>query len=242
MADTGGIAPLYLGHNLDLSKYSNISRRDRFIQQEDGVIIRAQVVVQESATDELQITEHPVQQGSVIADHAVKRPAEVRVRMGWSAAYLAEREGDSDVAFIYDRILRLQASRIPFIIYTGKRAYENMLVASIQVNTDQALEYTFMADISFREIIMVATSLLGTGRFSGEMVSRPDKNAVTVENGPVQTKDAKLAPGQWQDGIGKPAKEGEAPLPEPPTLLSDTRFILPENYEPLTAFAFRRLR
>lgn len=46
--------------------------------------IVAQVVIEERHHDELQITEHPVEQGASIADHAFKMPAEVVIRCGWS--------------------------------------------------------------------------------------------------------------------------------------------------------------
>lgn len=46
--------------------------------------LTAQVTISEAHTDELEITEHPVEQGAVIADHAFKRPAEVTIVCGWS--------------------------------------------------------------------------------------------------------------------------------------------------------------
>lgn len=46
--------------------------------------ITAQAVVEEHHHDELEITEHPVEQGAAIADHAFKRPAELIIRCLWS--------------------------------------------------------------------------------------------------------------------------------------------------------------
>jgi len=236
--------PLFLtwDQSLDLSAYSQFDKTyevDRYIDEGDGYSIRAQVVVEESGTDELQITEHPVQQGAVIADHAVKRPAEVRMRMGWSAAYLAERGADGDVQGIYERILRLQASRKPFTIYTGKRIYENMLVSSLQVNTDQRLEYTFMADIAFREVLLVGTSVLmgGNWLYSGYQLARPDKNAFTVQSGQVQPTDAKVSDGQWTKAIPPNTNDPAlgAPPPGSPTIL------VPNDIQEYIPFAFRRL-
>lgn len=48
-----------------------------------GIFI-PQVVFEENHYDELEITEHPIEQGAVIADHAYKRPAEVTIHCGWS--------------------------------------------------------------------------------------------------------------------------------------------------------------
>lgn len=46
--------------------------------------IIAQATIEENHHDELEITEHPVEQGAAISDHAFKRPAEVIIKMGWS--------------------------------------------------------------------------------------------------------------------------------------------------------------
>lgn len=46
--------------------------------------IVAQATFEERHSDELEITEHPVQQGAMISDHAFKRPSEVVLHMGWS--------------------------------------------------------------------------------------------------------------------------------------------------------------
>lgn len=53
----------------------------------DGTIwdeMIADATIEEIHTDELEITEHPVEQGAAIADHAFKHPAEVVLNMAWS--------------------------------------------------------------------------------------------------------------------------------------------------------------
>lgn len=46
--------------------------------------IIAQAVVEEEHRDELEVTDHPLQKGASITDHAFKRPAEVTLKMFWS--------------------------------------------------------------------------------------------------------------------------------------------------------------
>ena len=46
--------------------------------------IEAQATFEERHIDELEVTDHPVQQGAMISDHAFKRPAEVTLHLGWS--------------------------------------------------------------------------------------------------------------------------------------------------------------
>lgn len=48
-----------------------------------GPII-AQVTIQEVHQDTLEITDHPVEMGAVISDHAFKRPAELTITCAWS--------------------------------------------------------------------------------------------------------------------------------------------------------------
>lgn len=43
-----------------------------------------QVTIEEVHSDEMEITEHPVEQGAAIADHAFARPAEVIITAAWS--------------------------------------------------------------------------------------------------------------------------------------------------------------
>jgi len=43
-----------------------------------------QVTIEEVHSDEMEITDHPVEQGSVISDHAFAQPSEVIITMGWS--------------------------------------------------------------------------------------------------------------------------------------------------------------
>lgn len=46
--------------------------------------LTAQVTVSETHSDELEITQHPVEQGAAISDHAFKRPAELTIVCAWS--------------------------------------------------------------------------------------------------------------------------------------------------------------
>lgn len=48
--------------------------------------ITVQVAIEEVYNDKLAITEHPVEQGAQIADHAFKRQPDLSMRCGWSNA------------------------------------------------------------------------------------------------------------------------------------------------------------
>lgn len=49
-----------------------------------GSLFVPDATIEEVHSDDLEITDHPVEQGTVISDHAFKRPSELIVTAGWS--------------------------------------------------------------------------------------------------------------------------------------------------------------
>ena len=138
-----------------------------------GTII-PNVVVEEVHTDTLTITDHPVEQGAPITDHAFKNPAELSMRIGWSSSSVALDAVVSSVVDsvkagklttpkiktvrdIYEDLLKLQASRKPFDVSTGKRLYKDMLIKSISTTTDASSENSLVVSVVLRQIIIVQT-------------------------------------------------------------------------------------
>jgi len=78
------IAGLQLGLNAIIIKPN---RRFFNIKNPDGSTlqsIKAQATIREIHNDELEVTEHPVEVGAMISDHAFKRPAELVLEIAWS--------------------------------------------------------------------------------------------------------------------------------------------------------------
>lgn len=130
-----------------------------------GLII-PDVVVSEKHQDALEITEHPVEIGAPVSDHSYKRPAEVTMEIGFSGSGSLLDFADSSAIGIslganpkeiYQQILDLQASRIPFDVTTGKRQYSNMLIRAIDVTTDRTSENVLMCVLTLREVIISQT-------------------------------------------------------------------------------------
>lgn len=179
-----------------------------------GLPIIAQVTIEERHRDELQITEHPVEQGAEIADHAFKRPAEVIIRCGWSnsfspslqnpASFLAAAAGvisavgsllsgnaPDQIRAIYLDLLALQQSRTPFDVITGKRQYSDMLLKALDVTTDKASENTLFVTMSLKQIVIVSTdvfSAVGLGASSNQF--SPGKTGQTINAGAQQLQPA----------------------------------------------------
>lgn len=106
------------------------------------------VTISEDATDTIKITQHPVQQGAMISDHAYKEPSKVRLR-------LIVGSGTNTLAQIYAYLLLWQSTRVPIKVITGKRQYDNMLIATLDQTTDKFTENILSVTLSFEEIILV---------------------------------------------------------------------------------------
>ena len=111
--------------------------------------IEATVTIEEAGTDELEVTQHPVQRGADITDHAYVKPADLNLRV-----MFAETE-DQSLEDIYQDLLDLQALREPFEIVTGKRIYSDMLFKTIAVTTDKMTEQVLAVQCSFKQVILV---------------------------------------------------------------------------------------
>ena len=170
------------------------------------------VVIEETHRDSLIITQHPVEKGAAITDHAFLRPAEVEMRCGFSNA----SHGDEGYArAVYDGLRRLQASRQPFSVYTGKRAYRDMLIADLGVTTEARTENVLAVAVRLQQIIIVSTKTTGTGSSTAAAGGSQAAQANPESTGSVQSKGEQQAigvgdqsfagsfnPGQFDTGSG----------------------------------------
>lgn len=111
--------------------------------------ISGYVTIQETTSDVLEITQQPVQQGASVADHAFKKPVGLSIQMQFTDN-LSE-----SLSQIYQSLLDLQNSLVPFNVVTPKRTYYNMLFASLGNTTDKKTENVLSISASFQEIILV---------------------------------------------------------------------------------------
>lgn len=110
------------------------------------------VVVEEAHEDKVTITEHPVEQGAKINDHAYVEPASLTIRAGHS-----DTAGPGASRELYEKLLELMRKREPVEIVTGKRLYSNMLVEAVSTTTDSTSEHALFVTAQCREVIIVQT-------------------------------------------------------------------------------------
>lgn len=129
-------------------------------------LIAPDVVVRERHSDTLEITEHPVEFGQQVADHAYKTPSEVIMEVGFAGGgslldMASTLTGTSLLGKSpkeqYQALLDLQNKRTPFDVVTGKRIYKNMLLQGIEVTTDVKTENVLSAVLTLREVLITQT-------------------------------------------------------------------------------------
>ncbi|ELX8408480.1 MAG: hypothetical protein E7E41_20155 [Klebsiella oxytoca] len=157
-----------------------------------GLIVPS-VVISEKHSDTLEITEHPVEVGAAISDHAYRRPSEVVMQVGFAgggslldlldttsfglSAGLSPRE-------VYQNLLDLQNSRVPFDVVTGKRLYSNMLIRAIEVTTERSTENVLSAVLTLREVIITSTT---NSKVAAKTDMKEGANTSAMQNSGVKT-------------------------------------------------------
>jgi hypothetical protein len=139
------------------------------------------VTVEEHHVDELAVTEHPVEQGAAIADHAYKRPVACTIRAGWSNSSVAAGGDPNYVQEIYQLLIALQASREPFDIITTKRLYQNMLLTRLQTDTDRKTANSMIIVAECREVIIVTTQTVTVPPAANQQ--NPQLNSASTNTG-----------------------------------------------------------
>lgn len=136
--------------------------------------ITATVTLEEILTDDLEITQHPVQRGAAITDHAYLKPASVSMKIAFSDA-------DAPLTETYAKLLALQASREPFDVITGKRQYKNMLFKALGQTNDIATEMMLSINAVLQEIIIVSVETVEVPERSKQKT--PGKTGATENAG-----------------------------------------------------------
>jgi hypothetical protein len=147
------------------------------------------------------LTQHPVQAGAAITDHAYPEPEEVVMEIGMSdAALVVGASAQSRSVVAYQGLLLLMEKREPFTLITRLRTYENMMITSISAPDDYTTMNALRATIIMQKINIVTLSTLriqqtvssskapvydtgessGVGDSSGSSSSKPSKTSTTT--------------------------------------------------------------
>lgn len=116
----------------------------------------AYLTIDENGEDELEITDHPVQRGAEITDHAYKKAPLLNLTISFS-----ESDENSTMALdeTYAAMLELQESRVPFEVVTGKRIYTDMLFKSLRQITDKNTDNILSIQAVLKHIIITEVTI-----------------------------------------------------------------------------------
>jgi len=130
----------------------------------------------------LSITEHPVQTGSNISDHAFMQPNTLSFEVGMSDV-MKDISNSNYVSFSNDatrsinayKILRqLQLNRVPINVYTKLWDYKNMLIETTSAPDTNETAYALKASVTLKEIPVATVTTV-------KISQRPQKSESTNE-------------------------------------------------------------
>lgn len=121
------------------------------------------VTVEETHVDELEICEHPIENGADVVDHAFLLPSGLTIQGGQSDSGGAP-SGDRRSVIAYQALLDLQGNRELLQVVTGKRSYQNMLIRSLSVTTDKETENVLLFTAELREVLLVTAQAVSVPR------------------------------------------------------------------------------
>lgn len=128
-------------------------------------------IVEEVYTDDVVVTDHPVETGAPVNDHAYAMPPQIVMKCGWSNADYSALLGSSVVQFdnsdsmstgtyidaIYSQLLAIQKARQPIDVVTTRRRYASMLLKNLSVVTDAKTSQSLMLTATLKKVNIVST-------------------------------------------------------------------------------------
>lgn len=156
----------------------------------------------------LTVTQHPVQTGANISDHAFVNPIRMTMQIGVSDAMAyrtgADYGGDGSTKSVqaYRLLCKLQELRIPMQVVTRLNTYQNMLIESIDVSDDVSTLCALKATVNLVQVLVVN---VGTEKVS----ARQWTTGAQCKSQEVQPKgDNSTALRKFEKGTGMEVKWG----------------------------------
>lgn len=110
-------------------------------------------------TSRLNITQHPVQTGAAVTDHAFLQPKELTMEIGMSDVATSLIPGQftggwSRSVQAFKVLQELQALRVPLQVHSRLGLYQNMLIEELTAPDDFTTLYGLRCTVTMREIMV----------------------------------------------------------------------------------------
>ena len=109
--------------------------------------VAVNIIIRESHTSSLGITQIPVETGAKITDHAYKEPKQLELDFA-----------DEGAASTWAALVRFQEQRLPFDMVTGLYRYKNMLIKELRAERDESTFRIVKGTALLQEILLVKTA------------------------------------------------------------------------------------
>lgn len=106
----------------------------------------------------LTVTQHPVQSGASISDHAFMEPDEVNIEIGMTDVAAGASDGSSRSVNAYTQLRAIMELREPVTLITRLKTYSDMIVTSMSAPDDVKTMHALRASIYFQKINIVNVS------------------------------------------------------------------------------------
>lgn len=111
----------------------------------------------------LNITEHPIQTGANVSDHAYEEASKLTFDIGMSDVMTSIIPGQFSSNFsrsvsAYKKLRDLQCKRLPITVVTRLGTYNNMLVETISTSDDNKTLYGLRATVTLKQIFVVSVT------------------------------------------------------------------------------------
>ena len=116
----------------------------------------------EDHNSDLEVTDNPIETGSLVSDHAFMKPLRLSITAGVSSVLLPSGNpdfgtGDERPTTAYEMLSFLQREREPFDVQTGLRIYENMVCTNFSASQNKDSSGIFYFTAQLREVLIVNT-------------------------------------------------------------------------------------
>ena len=145
-----------------------------------GDSIIPDVVISEMHSDQVTVTNHPVDTGADLSDHAIIQPTTVTCTFAWSDSSRAINsaldgsilQGLETTKDVYEKLLALMRARQPLRLSTGKRAYENVIITALKTTSSVETESAAIIEITFQEVFMAQAQTVSLSRLKQKNAGR----------------------------------------------------------------------
>jgi hypothetical protein len=157
--------------------------------------------LKESHTGSVRITDHPVQGGASISDHAYNLPDKLTIEIFVSDVMdvLVKNqfsEYDTKSVSAYEVLRELKEARQPLEINTRLRIYEDMIIENMSITDDYTSRNSLRCSVSFRQIIMASVSTEIVVLKRKQQAVQENKGGDTSSGGPSVLKQGAISAGR----------------------------------------------